>query len=197
MKTVTCRDKGRAFTLIELLGVIAIIGILAGMLIPAVQNARRHAMRVDCANNLSQFGKALAMYAMEHDDTYPQSLATLVTRCADGNTRLLKCRADVCRVAAASISQVTASTASTNCSYNLVVRERNGSPAGPSSPAGMMTACDKDGAAGNVTETGFGKNHGGDGGNVLFQDSSVMWVAAEDWGTNIWGKSDLATIAGY
>ncbi len=60
-----------AFTLVELLVVVAIIGILTSMTLPALARAREAARRAVCASNLRQVGMCLTMYSDEADGRFP------------------------------------------------------------------------------------------------------------------------------
>jgi len=60
-----------AFTLIELLTVISIIGILAGIAIPAYQHAMKVGKMTSAMNSARQIGMALKMYSGDNDGNYP------------------------------------------------------------------------------------------------------------------------------
>jgi prepilin-type N-terminal cleavage/methylation domain-containing protein/prepilin-type processing-associated H-X9-DG protein len=64
------RQSG-SFTLVEMLIVMAIIGILAGILLPALMSAREQSRRKICANNLGQIGKACLSYQEPNSDYFP------------------------------------------------------------------------------------------------------------------------------
>jgi len=66
-------DSSAAFTLIELLIVIAIIGILIALVVPALTRSRDTALSVHCLNNMRQVGTAVMLYADDHNDTFPRS----------------------------------------------------------------------------------------------------------------------------
>ena len=70
------RAAGRGgFTLIELLVVISIIAVLASLIAPAVQSARRAARKVQCLNNMRNVGLAMQNFASTNNGTLPSLVA--------------------------------------------------------------------------------------------------------------------------
>jgi prepilin-type N-terminal cleavage/methylation domain-containing protein len=66
-----CRYRARGFTLVELLIVIGIIALLAGMLLPALGQAKNKAQRILCQGNLRQINFGVTMYADDHAERMP------------------------------------------------------------------------------------------------------------------------------
>ena len=70
-KILYFKRESNRFTLVELLVVIAVIAILAGLLLPALTRARDKAREISCASNVKQIGSALILYAGDSQDYYP------------------------------------------------------------------------------------------------------------------------------
>jgi len=68
------------FTLIEMLAVIAIIGLLAGILLPVLATVRRSAKITTCKNNLVQFSRDIDIYRANWDLAYPFYLSNMVPK---------------------------------------------------------------------------------------------------------------------
>jgi len=74
MKRDGNKQGSNAFTLIELLCVIAIIAILAALLLPALGQAKLKAQRIQCVNQLRQAGVAFTLFAHDHGDKFPMQV---------------------------------------------------------------------------------------------------------------------------
>ena len=99
--------RRRAFTLLELLVVIAVIAVLAGLLLPALGQATERARATACLSNLKQFGVALRLYLDENGNRMPvmqnrsrgtnlvvtNAIADVLARQL-GNPRVLRCPSD-------------------------------------------------------------------------------------------------------
>jgi prepilin-type N-terminal cleavage/methylation domain-containing protein len=65
------RRRESGFTLVELLVVVALLAILAGLLFPVFSQVRRRAHQTSCLSNLRQVGMAMRLYLADWDGIYP------------------------------------------------------------------------------------------------------------------------------
>jgi prepilin-type N-terminal cleavage/methylation domain-containing protein/prepilin-type processing-associated H-X9-DG protein len=101
-KLSTPDGSGKGFTLVELLVVIGIIGLLAGLLMPALSGAQRKARQSKCLNNIRQLGLALSLYADDFDGQFPPRRRAPTNWVAQlrgyyGDVQVLKCPNDAWR----------------------------------------------------------------------------------------------------
>jgi prepilin-type N-terminal cleavage/methylation domain-containing protein/prepilin-type processing-associated H-X9-DG protein len=78
--------KRRGFTLIEILVVLVIILVMAGILFPVLANAKKKANQVKCMTQLRQLSMAIQMYAGDHDEVPPLGGYDVVTPEQPGTT---------------------------------------------------------------------------------------------------------------
>jgi len=61
----------RGFTLVEILVVVAIVGLLMALVVPVLMNSRSQARRIQCANNLRELHRGVNLYCMDNRMLYP------------------------------------------------------------------------------------------------------------------------------
>jgi prepilin-type N-terminal cleavage/methylation domain-containing protein/prepilin-type processing-associated H-X9-DG protein len=190
--------NNKGFTIVELLIVIAIIGILTGILLTAISRARESGRRTQCASNLRQISFGLIMYANENKETFPNGGATAMT---DLNVlypdyvserKVFKCPSDNL-VTVEENSNITAGDAfeKDECSYGYdnthspangpgvaIIADRPRNAAGATTPTAATNSPNHGGTTGTVAAG----DDAGDGQNVGYIDGHVEWASSQEAG---------------
>jgi len=164
-----------------LLVVIAIIGALAGFLVPTVMSARKKAKRMECLNNLKQLGSMLMSYSDDNAGWFPKAsgknpLAYLsFQKFVDGSTSEVPPKMFVC-------PESRDETAELNDKKKYTLEEVNnsyayvGSKTSNTDPGSRALAADD-----SIRGEGVDENHEG-GINVVYVGMNAEWVKQNDLG---------------
>jgi prepilin-type processing-associated H-X9-DG protein len=191
MRKLKYQSNNDGFTLIEVLIVIFITIVLAGILLPVLSRARESGRKTQCASNLRAIGLGLTMYSNENNETFPTGVTAMTALNAlypdyVSERKAFMCPSDnlVTSDKNAGITQGTAFTKN-QCSYGY---DRTH---GPADVSGVAIAADRpSNTAGNEPQDANSPNHGGTvslyntaddpgyGQNVVYVDGHVEWVAS-------------------
>ena len=178
------------FTLVELLVVVAIIALLVGMLLPAVQKVREAAARTQCQNNLKQQAIGMHSYLDAHG-RFPSGMTNGVGSNSLSDWRLVWVHLLMPYI------ELDTDYAATIKAYPGAV------PARPSAIAGLKTVregrkqllmCPSDPNAGKVqffnAETGLHTNYAACAGSLPWNDGPTNWSTNLPWGTMSYNELD-------
>lgn len=186
LKSSKARAKA-GFTLIELMVVMGIIGVLAGIMFPAFSAFRESARRAKCKSNLRQIGMASKMYADDYNGKFPYSgppdgsacLKILVDRYLK-TEEILVCPGDK-KDSGHPVQEMYGMKS--YYFYNFVLTPEhilgNNSDSNLGAYWDFAGGCTDANAFYNINKDY--QNHGTDGGNVVYVDGHVDWLPADDW----------------
>jgi prepilin-type N-terminal cleavage/methylation domain-containing protein len=195
----------QGFTLAELLTVITIIAILAGILLPSLNRAREEARKAVCKNNLVQIGRSCMVYGRDYGDWFPTVYNASDSKAQSNPMASLSLLYDgyigvrkvfVCPSTGDQCTELKAGETLTphgsqgerlekqfrECSYGY------DDTLGPLTPPGVALAADVQGTDDDLKEAGVHEgsttaraernswNHRGLGQNVLYFDGNVRWA---------------------